>query len=568
MNSSQRSELVGWLKAKCTPVGALRLDQATDVDLVDRVLALTGPVADGWGESARVWTALFRVRSDASAPYDGSADQLNEIQEEKDFLAWCDEMDNRDRADGDFNEEDHPRDENGKFGEGGGSKADKKSKDPLVQAHAKIARDHAKTAVEHAQTVRAALKKDPTNVHLQELSKKADNTAKSARSSARKAEQAGSEKEAAKHAMAAGDKAKEAAGHVDKIVVAPVDKTKGLLSKFDKNGFNAQSLMSGLSPSEKTKLANEASAHANAQTPGTQAFANAHAIASQAHNQALTTAATKALKIEHASLTNEHGTLGNQPVVTKEATPNASPEAAHSMTLSNKANQATAKLNLNAHKMSHEDLVKEHAAIAQLHKEAHAAGVAAGFASTQTTNQHAQKELQHTTASKAEAPPPGVLQGHEFDQMRKEYSSKLNAHEEAAALKYSGNAYTEINSALRAGHDHSVTKHLDAAIDKAVTTKQITVFRGAHDTKGVFSSLKPGDKFHDKAYVSTSATHGFTGGVHFVITVPKGARAAPIPSKHPGEKEFLLPRNTSFKVTKSEKHPTGGHIIHMEMIHQ
>ena len=145
----------------------------------------------------------------------------------------------------------------------------------------------------------------------------------------------------------------------------------------------------------------------------------------------------------------------------------------------------------------------------------------------------------------------------EFERQRKAYSAQLTDPQTRAALKYSGHAYEEINNKLRAGKRHEVTKELDAAIKTAPAPSRIEVYRGVSISAGtpfhaLITGLRPGDTFADKAYVSTTSNRdkAFGGGTAFTITVPKKMKAAPIPSHHDGEVEYLLPRGSTFRVTR------------------
>ena len=159
----------------------------------------------------------------------------------------------------------------------------------------------------------------------------------------------------------------------------------------------------------------------------------------------------------------------------------------------------------------------------------------------------------------------------EFLNLKAEYHAKLNSSEKSALLKYSGEHYKDINNALRKGNipsGHADTvKHMDTAIAKSAAPKDMHVLRNVHDKNGIFSSLKPGDHFTDKGYVSTTnKTEGvFSGSIQMKILIPKGHPAAIIPSHHPHEAEVLLPRNSKLRVHHVEV-VSGKRIIHMEVV--
>lgn len=150
-----------------------------------------------------------------------------------------------------------------------------------------------------------------------------------------------------------------------------------------------------------------------------------------------------------------------------------------------------------------------------------------------------------------------------------------------AAMKvYSGNDYGDINDAFRKGKPlqekhESIVDNIDAAMEKSTVEKPLKVYRGISSMHFV-AHLKPGAVFTDKAYMSTTvdgkvAEKNFAlgeGGAVFHITVPKGAKALPMTSQgeFPKEKEVLLPRGTSLKVKRVEKHANGTTIFHVSVV--
>lgn len=140
------------------------------------------------------------------------------------------------------------------------------------------------------------------------------------------------------------------------------------------------------------------------------------------------------------------------------------------------------------------------------------------------------------------------------------WHSSLSAGELQAVKYYTGNGYSTLNSQLRFGSSPSQTAlRLDAALAKGQAPVDMVVHRGT--THYSLTTLKPGDVFQDKGYVSTSTGSGFGGDVRMQIHVPKGSTGAfvdPI-STHQGEKEFLLPRGSRFRVVSSEKIQDGAY---------
>lgn len=158
---------------------------------------------------------------------------------------------------------------------------------------------------------------------------------------------------------------------------------------------------------------------------------------------------------------------------------------------------------------------------------------------------------------------PGVAQSN--------YASfnNLTSSQQSALKTYTGSAFSSINSSLRntgkppASYAETV-KQMDAAFTNAAAKKDFMVHRGFAGQavqiaiqKGEF---KVGGTMIDKGYVSTTSSvdvaNGFKGGssssgYNMLINVKKGQPIAPVDSfsNFKGEKEFVLPRNSAFKIT-------------------
>lgn len=154
-----------------------------------------------------------------------------------------------------------------------------------------------------------------------------------------------------------------------------------------------------------------------------------------------------------------------------------------------------------------------------------------------------------------------------FDAARDRYAKQLTSTETSAALEYSSHHAVTINRALRSGDDKILTKYnkiigdLDTALKKHTVDTDTKMFRGIAEDPKVFehySSMKSGDTYTEKSYVSTSSSPfrqfgGADNVVKLEITVPKGGHASPIPSVKPQERELLLPRNQKFRVDSVER---------------
>ena len=158
----------------------------------------------------------------------------------------------------------------------------------------------------------------------------------------------------------------------------------------------------------------------------------------------------------------------------------------------------------------------------------------------------------------------------------------LTDKEKNALTWYTTNAFWAFNESLRndkPNHPNRM-KSMDEAMAKSVLTEPITVWRGStadllgFKTTPSMAELKSlvGGEFMDKAFVSSSAVKGQGSFTHkpiqYKITVPSGkGRGQWI--KHISdispENEFLLNRNSKFRVTKVEE--SGGKpLVHLQVI--
>lgn len=173
--------------------------------------------------------------------------------------------------------------------------------------------------------------------------------------------------------------------------------------------------------------------------------------------------------------------------------------------------------------------------------------------------------------------------------------AKSNKAEAKALTNYtswtgSDNFY-RVNSALRKGKEPSkvvekAVKNLDSAFDKAppmpfdAQTYRVTRFNTAKDKAMIeqFANLKPGQKFSDAAYVSTSLSPGITKNdffrgnasetsVVFKVNVAKGKKAIYVKdlSHTKTERELLLPRGSEFTVKSNVVKRDGTIEIELDM---
>lgn len=436
--------------------------------------------------------------------------------------------------------------------------AEKVAKPQAALDHAKAAREHAKSIIAHAKGLREKLKADPNNADLKKQVEVAEKAAKSARAAARKAEKAGSAEDAAKHAQ-------KAKSHAEKAGV-----------KFI--GTEAPSVTKA-ADTEKPKT-----------TKGTKASAPAPKSNKPKVEVVQPTGKSEPEPSHQKQVANKVEELKTAA----QATPPSS------WTDDKKAAQAKAKEALAKHSSpkTAKDYQEAADAFDAVAKEAQKAGSFWGSSYSSLASdmrEHLsgganEKFIVHPPVGKVDvrthvptksARPIDSIKGAEvnektFKDHRSDYTKILTSDEKSAAEYYSGSAYTSINSHLRADKPPTPKmKALDAAIAKAPAPRDIIVNRGMSGSKAkeIFANLKPGDQIHEKAYWSTSAggSSAFGGEIEVKITVPKGYPIAPIPSKHPGEREYLLRRNSRMQVTKVEKikNDYGGEkiVAHVTVLH-
>lgn len=167
----------------------------------------------------------------------------------------------------------------------------------------------------------------------------------------------------------------------------------------------------------------------------------------------------------------------------------------------------------------------------------------------------------------------------DFYKIRDGYTAKLSNDERDASLYYSHKGDNVLNSTLRTGtfdapENEDVRRmaaSLDSAIEKHRLTEDTKVTRmmSGKWAESFVKAAKVGGSFTEKGYTSTSATTDFimeeeTGVVRLNIRLPKGTKAAPIPSNYPSEGEFLLPRGSRFRI-KAIKKTDIGHDLEVEL---
>lgn len=158
-----------------------------------------------------------------------------------------------------------------------------------------------------------------------------------------------------------------------------------------------------------------------------------------------------------------------------------------------------------------------------------------------------------------------------------DFYGTLTPGEESALDSYTSNGFLHINKFLRKGpgnmdpdlieyHTERIER-LDKAFTRpgAVLKENYTLHRGMDwedfGEKVSRGEIGVGSTWTDKGFTSTSVRHDRieTGNVTMRIKAPKGLPAIHIDghSAHPSEREVLLRRGTSFRITKIEQRLPG-----------
>ena len=166
----------------------------------------------------------------------------------------------------------------------------------------------------------------------------------------------------------------------------------------------------------------------------------------------------------------------------------------------------------------------------------------------------------------------------EVEEMRLAYAGaldQLTKAERAAVSDYTGSAFGAINSVLRnegfnpeSFPNSNITKQvnaIDSALQRGTLQEGAILYRGfsANNITSALESgqLKPGMLITDTGFMSTSARHeeAFGGTIQLRIFAPPGTKGLYVePISHfKGEREFILPRNTTVAVRGI--HKAGSH---------
>lgn len=135
--------------------------------------------------------------------------------------------------------------------------------------------------------------------------------------------------------------------------------------------------------------------------------------------------------------------------------------------------------------------------------------------------------------------------------------------EMTALTFYKEEGYSDINNALRNGEEYNseIIDPIDTAISNSVTTRDMVLYRGTNPD--LIDYMSEGEVFNDLGYVSTTRNintaedFGIQFGRNIVmeIHVPKGSNALHLDRAIEAardEKEYLLPRNSNFRIRSIE----------------
>lgn len=141
--------------------------------------------------------------------------------------------------------------------------------------------------------------------------------------------------------------------------------------------------------------------------------------------------------------------------------------------------------------------------------------------------------------------------------------NNLSKEEVAGIRRYSTEGFKRINPKLRSGApqtalDQKAIEACDSALARAEVQESFVAYRGLKATKGFDPRSLIGKTFKDagfgsvtmKSSLAKSFSKSEEDAVLIEVHIPKGTKGGYIPSvsKHPLEEEFLLPRDTTYRV--------------------
>lgn len=170
-----------------------------------------------------------------------------------------------------------------------------------------------------------------------------------------------------------------------------------------------------------------------------------------------------------------------------------------------------------------------------------------------------------------------------FDDSVDNWKDDITSDERYETERYTGYSYYDWNDSLRNDNGkgwESDTMELDNALNKFDLKQNIVTYRGLGSSavNSMFGGKLSTDELNsnwvgavisDKAFLSTSISSSVaydfsSSGYVLKINVPKGkGRGAYVDSisKHQGEREFLMPRNTKLKITGAYYDSNNGYTV-------
>ena len=172
-----------------------------------------------------------------------------------------------------------------------------------------------------------------------------------------------------------------------------------------------------------------------------------------------------------------------------------------------------------------------------------------------------------------------IYQSMDYIQNVQGYEKAIKEHKNInIAYSYTGSAYKPINSAMRSAfrdfsqgiqsfsgtkssmEDGDPVKLQSMIYDMKPLENSMWVHRGTDLPKKIQESIIVGDDFVDPAFLSTTLNPSmyFGGENMFRIFLPKGSHVLPMLdySKHPGEKEIILPAMSVLKIIRVDQYKT------------
>jgi hypothetical protein len=193
-------------------------------------------------------------------------------------------------------------------------------------------------------------------------------------------------------------------------------------------------------------------------------------------------------------------------------------------------------------------------------------------------SEKADREANPAVASKKPEPFKDGKEGAAWGEKAYEkWAAQLTGKEKDAIEAYTGPGYQSLNKqgkSLREGskldpESAGAAKALDGALAKGKTDRDIIVHRGVNGVDVIREiRMNVGGTFSDRAYQSTSVdsalARDFSNHMVVNIHVPKGSSGAYVGGlrfENHYEREFVLPRNSTYRIIGVSKDASGRHVV-------